>query len=347
MHIASPGTCTFYIQIRQILIKIPLCELTTHMNHQSFTAQESESLSETARQMGWDILYDQKERGRFDAVADYAGTSDIQFFHETYNRALCIHGAVPAGMATFALPARGSSGTASFCGSAITSGTLSAYTPGDQGVLCTPAGYNFINFCVTSERIDSAMRSLCQRTLADVLPRTMALSVPVESVMRLHAAAQATFAPPGSSDEVPNISVADRAMEGNVLSALCAALTSGDPSRPGPLAARNHWRCVRKVRNYAAAHLGEALDMETLCRVSRVSERTLRAAFHEVTGLSPQHFIKMRRLTAARHVLSAARRTETSVKSVALDLGFWHLGYFARDYKAHFGESPSQTIAKS
>jgi AraC family ethanolamine operon transcriptional activator len=41
-----------------------------------------------------------------------------------------------------------------------------------------------------------------------------------------------------------------------------------------------------------------------------------------------------------------ARRTETPVKSVALDLGFWHLGYFARDYRERFGESPSQTLAR-
>ena len=316
------------------------------MIRQTFTAQESEFLSETASQMGWDILYDQKERGRFTALADYAGTGEMQFFHETYNRAMCIHGAVPAGMATFALPGRRAGGSERFCGTAITPGTLSAFTPGDQGVLCTPADYSYINFCVTAERIDRAMRTLCQRTLADVMPRTMALSVPIESMMRLQAAAQIAFVPPDSVDLTPNISVADQAAEGNVLSALCAALTAGDQPQRGPLAARNHWRCVRIVRDYAAMHLGEALNIETLCNVSRVSERTLRAAFHEVTGQSPQQFIKTRRLTAARHLLATVRRTETSVKSVALDLGFWHLGYFARDYKVHFGESPSQTLAK-
>ena len=135
-------------------------------------------------------------------------------------------------------------------------------------------------------------------------------------------------------------------MEERVLGALCATLTAGDPPRPGPLARRNHWRCVRTVRDYIAMHLGKSLDTETLCRISGVSERTLSTAFREVIGLSPQQFVKTRRLTAARHALTAARRSEVPVKSVALGLGFWHFGYFAREYKVHFGESPSHTLAR-
>jgi len=126
----------------------------------------------------------------------------------------------------------------------------------------------------------------------------------------------------------------------------CAALAAGNPPRLGRLSARNRWRCVRAVRAYVEVHLGEALGLETLCRISKVSERTLTTAFREVTGLSPLQFIKARRLDAAQSALVRARRTDISIKSVALDLGFWHLGYFARDYRAQFGESPSQTLAR-
>jgi AraC family ethanolamine operon transcriptional activator len=316
------------------------------MNRQRFIAQESEMLSESARQLGWDIYYDQQERGRFTGVADYAGIGETQFFHERYSRALCVHGAVPAGMTTFLLPARRPSGAASFCGTAIAPGTLCAYTPGDEAMVCTPAGYDFINFCFRAERLERALSARCQRSLAQVLPHTSAISAPVRLLARLHAAAQASFAPLPSPGEVLDLSAADQAMEERVLAALCAALTASDPARPGPLAARNHWRCVRTVRNYVTEHLGESLGIETLCRVSGVSERTLSTAFRAVIGLSPQQFVKTRRLTAARHALTAARRTETPIKSIALDLGFWHLGYFARDYKAHFGENPSQTLAQ-
>ena len=33
------------------------------------------------------------------------------------------------------------------------------------------------------------------------------------------------------------------------------------------------------------------------------------------------------------------------VKQVAIDLGLWHFGRFARAYQAQFGETPSQTLA--
>src|SRR4029077_16970408 len=142
---------------------------------------------------------------------------------------------------------------------------------------------------------------------------------------RLQRAAQAVFLPAAGPDEVPEPAAAYRALEERVLAALCAALTDRDPPRPRPLAARNRWRCVRAVRDYAQAHLSEGLDLETLCRISNVSARSLTTAFREVTGLSPLQFIKSRRLAAARAALARSRQADLSVKSVALDLGFWHL----------------------
>jgi AraC family transcriptional regulator, ethanolamine operon transcriptional activator len=36
----------------------------------------------------------------------------------------------------------------------------------------------------------------------------------------------------------------------------------------------------------------------------------------------------------------------TRIIGVATDWGFWHMGHFARDYRAMFGESPSRTLLK-
>ena len=67
------------------------------MNHRRFIAGESELLSESPRGMGWDLHYDQLKRGRFTNAVNNAGTPQTQFFHERYNRAVCIHSAAPAG----------------------------------------------------------------------------------------------------------------------------------------------------------------------------------------------------------------------------------------------------------
>jgi AraC family ethanolamine operon transcriptional activator len=124
------------------------------------------------------------------------------------------------------------------------------------------------------------------------------------------------------------------------------ALTVNERVLSSPLAARNHWRCVRLAREFIEAHLGGALRMEMLCRHTGVSKRTLETAFREVTGNSPLQFIKARRLNVARHKLLTAHPQEISVKEAALTSGFWHLGHFSRDYFAQFGELPSMTLTQ-
>jgi AraC family transcriptional regulator, ethanolamine operon transcriptional activator len=132
----------------------------------------------------------------------------------------------------------------------------------------------------------------------------------------------------------------------NVLTGLCLALAEsrGHPHR-APLASRNHWRYVRKVRGYLEDHhLAEVLSLQTFCQLTGVGARTLNTAFQEVTGDSPMQFIKRRRLNAARHALSTGEAQ--SVKSAALDHGFWHLGRFAHEYQKLFGERPSETLSR-
>ena len=42
--------------------------------------------------------------------------------------------------------------------------------------------------------------------------------------------------------------------------------------------------------------------------------------------------------------LLKANPVESAVTAIANDFGFTHLGYFSRDYKAQFGELPSETL---
>ena len=81
-----------------------------------------------------------------------------------------------------------------------------------------------------------------------------------------------------------------------MLTGVCLALAaSRDCPHRTPLASRNHWRYVRKVRGYVEDHrLAEVLSLKTLCELTGVGARTLNTAFEEVTGDSPMQFIKRR-----------------------------------------------------
>ena len=112
------------------------------------------------------------------------------------------------------------------------------------------------------------------------------------------------------------------------------------PARSGPVLPRH----VRKVQEYLNAHAHEPVRAEDLARVAGVSLRSLYAGFKAFSGVSPMQYLKDLRLERARADLLAGKG---SVGSVALLWGFGHLGRFSADYRARFGESPSESLRRA
>jgi transcriptional regulator GlxA family with amidase domain len=105
-----------------------------------------------------------------------------------------------------------------------------------------------------------------------------------------------------------------------------------------------HSEIVARVDSFLRDNLGEPVTMSHLSRVAGVSERTLRAAFHDILGISPKQHIIRRRLQAAREALRAAVPGSATVTDIAMSYGFFELGRFAGRYRHTFGEVPSWTL---
>jgi AraC-like DNA-binding protein len=99
-------------------------------------------------------------------------------------------------------------------------------------------------------------------------------------------------------------------------------------------------RCLDFVRS-TSTWQPRAVD---LCRAAAMSERRVRSAFLHVTGMSPNPYFRLVALNQARTLLRQAQKDSTTVTDVAGVLGFHNLGRFARDYRALFGEFPSETL---
>lgn len=84
-----------------------------------------------------------------------------------------------------------------------------------------------------------------------------------------------------------------------------------------------------------------------LCQTFGVSERTLQYGFKSYVNLSPRAYLRVCRLNWARAALRQPATGETTVTEVAMRYGFFHMGKFSQSYRAHFGESPSATLARS
>ena len=115
-----------------------------------------------------------------------------------------------------------------------------------------------------------------------------------------------------------------------------------------PQADRSHRDQRRQLVLRAVAvlqrHLGEPVTIAELSKVAGVSDRTLRAAFHDVIGVSPKQFEISQRLRSARTALLAADPKTTTVTDIATEYGFYELGQFAVRYRHAFGELPSRTL---
>ena len=96
------------------------------------------------------------------------------------------------------------------------------------------------------------------------------------------------------------------------------------------------------ARDYMAAHLGQPVYLEDLCAACGLSRRGLQQIFRENTGISPMKYLCLRRLQGVRQELRSGAAS-ASIKTVAFQWGFWHLGRFSAEYRRLFGELPNET----
>jgi AraC family ethanolamine operon transcriptional activator len=130
-------------------------------------------------------------------------------------------------------------------------------------------------------------------------------------------------------------------VERRVLELLLAGFETACP----PTAPRRGRALARKAEAWLRQNLAEPTTIAALCGALHVSPRTLHEAFREHLGTTPKAYVKVLRLNAARRDLLEGGETKR-VTDAALDWGFLHFGWFARDYRRLFGETPSQTLQR-
>jgi AraC family ethanolamine operon transcriptional activator len=103
---------------------------------------------------------------------------------------------------------------------------------------------------------------------------------------------------------------------------------------------KTQWKLVQKACNLVQNQIDSTPTVAQLCLDLGVSRRTLQNSFNTVLNLSPLSYLKALRLSQARNAL----KTMDCVTDAATASGFWHFGHFSQDYKAMFGERPSDTF---
>ena len=138
---------------------------------------------------------------------------------------------------------------------------------------------------------------------------------------------------------------AARGFEQALTEAMIHCLDGGE-SREDRAAERHHAAIMRRFDRVIEEHLDEPLYVPELCREVGASARTLLACCQEHLGMGPKHYLLLRRMHMVRRTLRKSAPADTTVTEVAMRYGFWQLGRFAGEYRALFGESPSDTLVE-
>ena len=143
----------------------------------------------------------------------------------------------------------------------------------------------------------------------------------------------------------PSVSEASLAIRESLLGCIDGVFAEIVPTRWASLAnSSRQFRIFQEIRDVLECSLGSPIYSEELARQVGVSVRSMHDAILRYRGMSLHRYLRLRRLWLVRRQLIAGAE---SVKAIALASGFWHLGDFSASYRLHFGETPSQTLAKS
>jgi AraC family ethanolamine operon transcriptional activator len=99
-------------------------------------------------------------------------------------------------------------------------------------------------------------------------------------------------------------------------------------------------RCLAVLRENEA----QPIQVTDLSDAAQVSERTLRSVFVEYFGVGPGRFLKAHQLYEINRALRSAETGFETVSGVAARFGVCDFSLFARNYRAMYGESPSETL---
>ena len=87
--------------------------------------------------------------------------------------------------------------------------------------------------------------------------------------------------------------------------------------------------------------------VQSLCEAIGTTERTLRRAFHAFFAMGPANFLKVYRLNQVRRTMLSEASVSLTVARLLASCSVSEFGRFAGEYKALFGELPSQTRNKN
>jgi AraC family transcriptional regulator, ethanolamine operon transcriptional activator len=219
------------------------------------------------------------------------------------------------------------------------------YRPGAEHFSYSNVGSRWAYLAVPPERLARAMVTATGREPRNWTESCRLICQSSDAQRRMHHMLCAASSALESNSQVLERVEARAQMEEDLLAALACVIAESDGSAPAAKRTfQSRARVVAKAQEFVQEHVNQPIYIADLCAAAQTSERTLRTAFLELYGVSPNRYLKFRRLNQAHRALRHADPEQTTVIATATRFGFWDMSRFAIDYRLLFGHSPSQTL---
>ncbi|MCI0365212.1 MAG: helix-turn-helix domain-containing protein [Phycisphaerales bacterium] len=287
----------------------------------------------------WEQHYSQVRRGRYEGSLFMAMTDNLVVSLESSSVGLMIRGSIPPNSAIIAIPFR-CSGMSTYRGEQLSDQSAIIVFSGEELDFRSVAPFDVFTFVAERDLLERHAQRIFGRPLESLRRNSQGIvSEPDRVQRRVHAMIGSL-----SARQVQlGAELLDRelaaAFERETCEEVLRLLAPREPQRRSIRSAELAWA----IEEYLRTHLRHDISIADLCRYTGASERTLHLAFREHIGSTPKAYRKILLLNAARRDLHSAP-AGTTVTNIAIRWGFLHLGWFAHDYKAMFGESPHETL---
>ncbi|TCH98279.1 AraC family transcriptional regulator [Roseococcus sp. SYP-B2431] len=290
----------------------------------------------------WELEFARFDGGGFSARIEMAMTARMQIARLTTDSALLAAGSSPAGASGAALIMSAPQGVrsrgraldvATTAPARLQRGEVHFVTAGAVDLMVVAADQTLFERHLHG-RFDRDARSLGADWLLRAPPGT------ADCAERGHAIAALLSV---LSNRAAHSAEARHRLQECVMQILFEGLETDAASlRAVPLPVRR--RVARAAEEVLRARIDDPPSLRELCELVGVPERTLHHAFQEAFGMAPKAYLRALRLCAAHRRLRAGKGPVTEV---AADLGLFHFGRFSLEYRAMFGEPPSETLRRA
>ena len=298
-----------------------------------------QNMTQYGDSVGWDLDFRQLEKGTLDARVCAIKMAFGVILQVNFNRAFHQVGCAPKGLLTFGIPDVGVS-EFGWCAAQAKGGTVLNFNlnSGFEGV--SPAGFNGHTFSfdanalqdfAVSLGLDTALASLIEGRSYWNTPGTIKLGHHLRRFSRVL----------GRNDpDVLNSEMINEEIAACVLECL-----NGESDEHDVISTGQKHVVLKRSMEILNDPDQLPITVARLCAEVPTSLSTLKRVFLAEFSVLPKTYIRSRCLSAVREDL-AKFSSGTRIADVANKWGFWHMGQFARDYRAMFGELPGTTLKR-